>query len=67
MLNEMKVEVIEAKLNHLADVYYTASNPEIKGLNKGYCQGIAFVLGQIGYSIEWDNGKAIIVKEDRQL
>lgn len=64
MLSEAKVKEIESKLNGLADAYYTATNREIKELNRGYCQGIAFVLEQVGYAVEWDNGKAIIVRED---
>ena len=63
MLSEAKVKEIESKLNVLADVYYTATNREIKELNRGYCQGIAFVLEQIGYSVEWNNGKATIVED----
>ena len=62
-LDEMKIKDIERKLNNLADVYYTTGNPEKKELSRGYCQGIGFVLSMLGYAIEWDNGKTIIVDE----
>ena len=64
MLNERQVKDIERQLNSLADVYYDTRNREIKERNRGYCQGIAFVLSEIGYYVEWDNGKATVVKDD---
>lgn len=64
MLNEKQIKDIERQLDSLADVYYDSRNPEIKERNRGYCQGIAFVLGKLGFSIEWDNGKATVVKDD---
>ena len=64
MLNEMKIKDIERQLTSLADVYFETRNAEVKERNRGYCQGIAFVLHKIGYAVEWDNGKATVVKED---
>ena len=64
MLNEMKVKEIERQLDSLAAVYYETRNREIKERNRGYCQGIGFMLEQIGYRIEWDNGKSTVVKDD---
>lgn len=64
MLNEKMVEAIERRLNDCSEVYYDSRNREVKERNRGYCQGIAFVLSEIGYYIEWDNGKATVVKDD---
>lgn len=64
MLNEKQVSAIETKLNGLAAVYYDTRNREIKELNRGYCQGIGFMLEQIGYRIEWDDGKARVITDD---
>ena len=64
MLNERQIKALEAKLNDLAADYYDARNREVKERNRGYCQGIAFTLAQIGYSVTWDNGKATVVKDD---
>lgn len=64
MLNEMKIKDIERQLDSLAGVYYDTRNREIKERNRGYCQGIAFMLEKIGYAVEWDNGKATVVKDD---
>ena len=64
MLNEMKIKDIERQLTAMADVYYDSRNGEVKERCRGYCQGMAFVLGKIGYAVEWDNGKATIVKDD---
>ena len=61
MLNETKILDIERKLNDLAETYYDTRNREIKELNRGYCQGIAFMLGEIGYAVEWENGKPTVV------
>ena len=58
------IKEIEFKLNVFADVYYKSLNREVKELNRGYCQGVAFVLEQIGYRVEWDNGKATVVRDD---
>ena len=64
MLDEMKIKDIERQLNSLAEVYYDTRNREIKERNRGYCQGIAFMLSQIGYVVEWYNGKATVVKDE---
>lgn len=64
MLDIKTVKNIESKLSDLAADYYDSRNAEVKERNRGYCQGIAFVLGQIGYSVEWDNAKAYVVKND---
>ena len=63
MLNERQIKTIETQLNHLAKVYYDTRNGEVKERNRGYCQGIGFVLSEIGYAIEWDNERAKVVKE----
>ena len=63
MLNEKQIKNIEFQLNSLAEVYYDTRNGEVKERNRGYCQGIAFVLSQIGYAVEWENGKSTIVNE----
>lgn len=62
MLDEKKIKAIERQLTDLAGTYYETRNREVKERNRGYCQGIAFVLAEIGYSVEWDNGKATIVE-----
>ena len=62
-LDEMKLKDIKFQLDNLAEVYYTTSVPEIKERNRGFCQGIAFVLGKLGYGVDWDDGVATIVKE----
>ena len=64
MLNEQQIKDIENKLDHCSEIYYSTSNRETRELNRGTCQGIAFVLDKLGYSVEWDNGKAIIVEND---
>ena len=64
MLNEKDIKTIEEKLNNCSDTFYKTQNVGLKELNRGYCQGIAFVLEKLGYSVEWDNGKAIIVEND---
>lgn len=63
MLNEKQIKDIERQLDSIAGVYYDTRNNEVKERNRGYCQGIAFVLAKIGYSVEWDNGKATIVED----
>ena len=64
MLNEKQVSAIETKLNGLAADYYDARNREVKERNRGYCQGIGYLLEQIGYRIEWDDGKARVIADD---
>ena len=64
MLNERQVKFIEQKLTDFADDYGTSENREFKERCRGYCQGIAFVLSEIGYAVEWDNGKATVSKDD---
>lgn len=66
MLNGTQIKTIEGQLNSLADVFYDTRNNEVKERNRGYCQGIAFVLAEIDYSIEWEDRKAHIVKETRK-
>lgn len=63
MLNESQVKEIERQLNNSADLYYSTRNGEVKERNRGFCQGVAAVLSMMGYSIEWDNGKATVVEE----
>ena len=62
-LDEMKLKDIKFRLDTLAEVFYTTSNPEIKECNRGFCQGVAFVLGKLGYDVYWDDGVATIVEE----
>ena len=64
MLNEKQIKAIETKLNDLAADYYDSRNREVKERNRGYCQGIAFTLSQIGYYIEWEDGKATVIKDE---
>ena len=64
MLNEQQVKHIEQKLTDIAADYEDSRNREVKERCRGYCQGIAFTLAVIGYAVEWDNGKATVVKED---
>lgn len=62
MLEERQVKSIEDRLNSCAEVYYDFRNEEVKARNLGYCQGIAYVLGIFDYRIEWEDGKAYVVK-----
>ena len=62
MLTEKQVKDFERKLTDLAADYYDSRNREVKERNRGYCQGIAYVLAALGYAVEWDNGKAIVVE-----
>ena len=62
MLNEMQIKDIERQLTDLADVYFETRNREVKERNRGNCQGIAFVLHKLGYTVEWDHGKATVVE-----
>ena len=64
MLNEAQIKELEWKLSDLAGDYYDSRNRENKERFRGYCQGMAYVLSKIGYSVEWDNGKATVVKDD---
>ena len=64
MLDEKKIKAIESKLNDLSEDYYDSRNREVKERTRGYCQGIAFALSQIGYAIEWEDGKATVVADD---
>ena len=64
MLDGKQIKDIERQLNSLAEVYYDTRNREVKERNRGYCQGIAFMLGKIGYRIEWDNGRATVIEDD---
>lgn len=60
MLDERQVKDIERKLNDLADDYYDTRNREVKERHRGYLQGIAFVLGKLGYSVLWNDGVATV-------
>ena len=62
MLTEKQVKDFERQLTSLADVYYNSRNAEVKERNRGYCQGMAYVLAALGYAVEWDNGKATVVE-----
>ena len=64
MLNERQVKHIEQKLTDFAAEYEDSRNREFKEHCRGYCQGVAYMLAEIGYSVEWDNGKATVVKDD---
>lgn len=64
MLNERQVKHIEQKLTDFAVEFEDSRNREFKERCRGYCQGVAFMLAEIGYAVEWDNGKATVVKED---
>ena len=64
MLTDKQVKDFERQLTSLADVYYNSRNGEVKERNRGYCQGMAYVLAALGYVVAWDNGKAYIVKDD---
>lgn len=63
-ISEKTIKDIERQLNSLAEVYYDTRNREVKERNMGYCQGIAFMLEKIGFRVEWDNGKAVVVQDD---
>ena len=62
ILSNNDIQIIEQKLNTVADNYHATSNKASKELNRGYAQGMAFVLASIGYDVHWDNGKATIDK-----
>lgn len=64
MLTEMQIKDIERMLTAQADLYHSTTKVGVYERSGGYCQGIAFVLDKIGYSITWDNGKATVVKDD---
>lgn len=66
MLNERQIEFIERKLTDFGADFADAANREIKERCRGYCQGVAYVLSEIGYSVEWDNGRAHIVKDSER-
>ena len=63
-INIKTIKEIEFKLSSCADVISTGVNERVKENNRGYCQGAAFVLEQLGYRIAWDNNKAYVVKDD---
>lgn len=64
MLNERQVKEIEWKLNDIAKDHESYTGSVFADTGRAYAQGIAFALSAIGYSIEWDNGKATVVKDD---
>ena len=64
MLTEKDLKIIKDKLDYCSEEYLKTERADLVGRYTGYCQGIAFVLDKLGYSVEWDNGKAIIVKND---
>lgn len=57
---------IERKLTCTAEDYEAAHNMASKERLRGYCQGIGYVLEQIGFRVEWDNGKAYIVEYEAE-
>ena len=63
MLTEMQIKDIERQLNNSADLYYSTRRETIKERNRGYCQGIDFLLSKLGYSIIWEDGKAHIEQD----
>ena len=63
VLTETQIKDIERQLTNAADLYYTTRNDTVKERNRGFCHGIAAVLDKIGYDIEWDDGKATLVKD----
>jgi len=64
MLGAQQIKNIENRLDDLAAVFYDTRNAEVKERNRGYCQGIAYTLGLIGYEIKWnDNGRKSTVQQ----
>ena len=61
MLSEKDLKRIKFKLDACSEVYSSTELAELVERNRGYCQGVAFVLDLLGYSMQWDNGKVIIV------
>lgn len=64
MLSEKQIKGIEWKLNVCGELYYKTSNERVKEVNRGVCQGIDYVLEQIGYHVEWEGETATVVKND---
>ena len=58
------IKKLEWKLSDIASDCAENSNRETDIRLRAYAQGMAHVLRVIGYEVEWDNGKAIIVKDD---
>lgn len=61
MLNERQIKEIERKLNELAQDDESYDGSVMNNRFRAYAQGIAFMLGQIGYMVEWNDGKAKVV------
>ncbi|MBO5959460.1 MAG: hypothetical protein J6Q65_05005 [Lentisphaeria bacterium] len=66
-IDENKIRKIESVLTNTAEDHEAAHNLTAKERTRAYCQGIAFALEQIGYRVEWDNGKAYIVEDDSEV
>lgn len=64
MLNDSQINNLEMQLNHHGDLYYHTTNVSVHERSNGYCQGVGFVLEQIGYHVEWHKGIATVVKND---
>ena len=64
MMTKEQIKDIERKLNELAEDDKDFDGSVFNNRFRAYAQGIAFVLSKIGYSVEWDNGKATVVKDD---
>lgn len=63
-INIKTIEEIERRLTACSDLIAVGGIKSPRELNRGYCQGAAFVLEQLGYRVAWDNGKAYVVKDD---
>ena len=63
ILNDQQIKDITFKLNVYSDLFYHSDSDTIREHSRGYCQGVAYILSQIGYTIKWDYGKATIVRE----
>ena len=63
MLNAEQIKTIESKLNDLAKDNETYNGGVFNNRYRAYAQGIAFTLYEIGYVVEWEDGKAHVVKE----
>lgn len=65
-MTEQAIKNIERKLNDLAESEKTYEGSVFDDTYRAYAQGISFTLSENGYSIEWTDGKAHIVKEARK-
>ena len=65
-MTEQAIKNIERKLNDLAESEKTYEGSVFDDTYRAYAQGIRFALDNIGFVIEWTDGKAHIVKETRK-